>query len=77
MEVRGLFGRFVWHGVNIDDITIHPSQGSRINSKLRQDSTTRDFRFNGDWKGTPSQGAGMDNVRRMGKATKRRKEMKR
>jgi len=26
MEVRALFGRFVWRGVNIDDVTIHPSR---------------------------------------------------
>jgi len=31
LEVRALFGRFVWRGVNIDDVTIHPSRGSRIN----------------------------------------------
>jgi len=35
MEVRALFGRFVWGGVNIDDVTIHPSRGSRINSTLK------------------------------------------
>jgi len=26
MEVRALFGRFVWRVVNIDDVTIHPSR---------------------------------------------------
>jgi len=31
MEVRALFGRFVWRGINIYDVTIHPSRGSRIN----------------------------------------------
>ena len=31
MEVRALFGRFDWRGVNIDDVTIHPSRGSRMN----------------------------------------------
>ena len=35
MEVRALFGRFVWRGVNIDDVTIHPSVGSRINPTLK------------------------------------------
>ena len=35
MEVRALFGQFVWRGVNIDDITIHPSRGSRINPTLK------------------------------------------
>jgi len=35
MEVRGLFGRFVWRGVHIDDLTIHPSRGSRINTTLK------------------------------------------
>jgi len=35
MEVRVLFGRFVWRGVNIDDVTIHPSRVSRINSTLK------------------------------------------
>jgi len=34
MEVRALFGRFVWRGVNIDDVTIH-SRGSRINPTLK------------------------------------------
>ena len=28
MEVRAVFGRFVWCGVNIDNVTIHPSRGS-------------------------------------------------
>ena len=45
MEVRAVFGRFVWRGVNIDDVTIHPSRGSRINPTLKQDSTTGEFRF--------------------------------
>jgi len=35
MEVRALFGRFIWRGVNIDDVTFHPSQGSRINPTLK------------------------------------------
>jgi len=35
MEVRALFGRFVWRGVNIDVVTIHPSRGSRINPTLK------------------------------------------
>ena len=35
MEVRALFGRFVWRGVNIDDVTIHPARGSRINPTLK------------------------------------------
>ena len=30
---------------NIDDVTIHPSRGSRINPTLKQDSTTGEFRF--------------------------------
>jgi len=30
MEVGALFGRFVWRGINIDDVTIHPSRGSKI-----------------------------------------------
>ena len=29
MEERAVIGRFVWRGVNIDDVTIHPSRGSR------------------------------------------------
>jgi len=45
MEVTALFGRFVWRGVNIDDATIHPSRGSRINPTVKQDSTTGEFRF--------------------------------
>jgi len=32
---------YVWRGVNIDDVTIHPSRGSRINPTLKQDSTNR------------------------------------
>jgi len=35
MEVRALFGRFVWRGINIGDVTIHPSRGSRINPTLK------------------------------------------
>jgi len=35
MEVRALFGGFVWRGVNIDDVTIHPSRGSMINPTLK------------------------------------------
>jgi len=35
MEARALFGRFVWRGINIYDVTIHPSRGSRINSTLK------------------------------------------
>ena len=35
MEVRALLGRFVWRGVNIDDVKIHPSRGSRINPPLK------------------------------------------
>jgi len=35
MEVRALFGRFVWCGVNMDEVTIHPSRGSRINPTLK------------------------------------------
>ena len=35
MEVRALFGRFIWLGVNIDDVTMHPSRGSRINPTLK------------------------------------------
>jgi len=27
MEVRALFGRFVWRRINIYDVTIHPSWG--------------------------------------------------
>jgi len=34
MEVRALFVRFVWRGVNIDDVTIHSSRGSRIKSRI-------------------------------------------
>jgi len=45
MEVRALFGRFVWRGINIDDVTFHPSRGSRMNPTLKQDSTTGEFRF--------------------------------
>jgi len=35
MEVRALLSRFVWRGVNIDDVTIHPSRGSRIKPTLK------------------------------------------
>jgi len=35
MEVRALFGRFIWRGINIYDVTIHPSRGSRINPTLK------------------------------------------
>jgi len=35
MEVRAVFGQFVWRGVNIDDVTIHPSRGSKINPTLK------------------------------------------
>jgi len=38
MKVRALFGRFVWRGVNIDNVTnltIHPSRGSKINPALK------------------------------------------
>jgi len=35
MEVRALFDRFVWRGVNIDDVTVHPSRSSRINPTLK------------------------------------------
>ena len=35
MEVRALFDRFVWPGVNIDDVTIRPSRGSSINPTLK------------------------------------------
>jgi len=35
MEVRALFGRFFWRGININDVTIHPSQGSRIKPTLK------------------------------------------
>jgi len=35
MEVRALFGRFVWRGVNIDDVTTHFSRGSRIKATLK------------------------------------------
>ena len=35
MEVRALFGRFVWRGVSIDDVTIHLSRGSKINPTLK------------------------------------------
>ena len=45
MEVRALFGRFVWRGINIYEATIHPSRGSRINPTLKQDSKTGEFRF--------------------------------
>ena len=34
MEVGVLFGRFVWRGINIYDVTIHPSRGSWINPTL-------------------------------------------
>jgi len=35
IEVGTLFGRFVWCGVNIDNVTIHPSRRSRINATLK------------------------------------------
>ena len=44
MEVIAIFGRFVWRGVNIVDVAIHPSRGS-INPTPKQDSTTGEFRF--------------------------------
>ena len=34
MEVGALFGRFVWRGVNIDDVTICPSRGSEDQSHI-------------------------------------------
>ena len=34
MEVGVFFGRFVWRGINIYDVTIHPSRGSWINPTL-------------------------------------------
>jgi len=45
MEVRTLFGRFIWRGVNIDDVAIRPSRGLRINPTLEPGLTTRKFRF--------------------------------
>jgi len=35
MEVGAFFGRLVWRGINIYDVTIHPSRGSRINPTLK------------------------------------------
>jgi len=35
MEVLAFFGRFVWRGINIYDVTIHPFRGSRINPALK------------------------------------------
>jgi len=35
MEVGALFGRLVWRGINIYDVTTHPSRGSRINPTLK------------------------------------------
>jgi len=35
VEVRALFGRFVWREINIYEVTIHPSRGSRINPTLK------------------------------------------
>jgi len=35
LETRAVFGRFVWREVNIDDVTIHSSRGSRINPTLK------------------------------------------
>ena len=35
MEVGAHCGRFVGRGINIYDVTIHPSQGSRINPTLK------------------------------------------
>jgi len=35
MEARAIFGLFVWRGIIIYDVTIHPSRGSRINPKLK------------------------------------------
>jgi len=35
MEVRVLFARFIWRGVNIDDVTLHPSRCSGINPTLQ------------------------------------------
>ena len=35
MEVTGFFGRFVRRGINIYDVTIHPSRGLKINPTLK------------------------------------------
>ena len=35
IDVEAFFGRFVWRGINMYDVTIHPSRGSRINSTLK------------------------------------------
>ena len=35
MEVEVLFGQCVLRGINIYDVTIHPSRGSRINPTLK------------------------------------------
>jgi len=35
MKVGALFGRFAWRWINICDVTIHPSRGSRINPTLK------------------------------------------
>jgi len=37
--------RFVWRGINIYDVTVHPSQGSRINPTMKQDSTTGELQL--------------------------------
>ena len=36
MEVKALFGRFVWRGVNIDDATIHPSRGTIVEVSMSE-----------------------------------------
>jgi len=77
MEVRAPFGRFVWRGVKIDDVTIHPSRGSRINPTLKVCEHNRVAHASM----VPNKGhlleelAGMHNVRRIEKK-QQREEMK-
>jgi len=40
MELGAFFGRFVWRGINMYDVIIHPSRGSRINPHWRCGNTT-------------------------------------
>jgi len=50
MEVRAFFGRFVWRGINIYDVTIHPSRSSRINPTLKVCEHNRAAHASDSWK---------------------------
>ena len=50
MEVRAFFGRFIWRGINIYDVTIHPSRSSRINPTLKVCEHNRAAHASDSWK---------------------------